>query len=571
MMYRIDDIDFSRTPKDTFSTKDGKELSFMEYYETKYGKKLQNPRQPLIINKNKKDAREIMLIPELCVVTGLSQEMRNNFNLMKELSKTTKPEPAKRLEEASKLVQIFLEKPETKELLQKWSITLDADPINIGGSKLMAGNMLMDKTVNPIPLENTPDIDRKAQAAMFDQPHITRWAIFCPSRDKQTYQTFVDTLKESIDTYKYPADQPRAVFIDGNRFDDWRNQMQSILNESVQAVVLLLPGPKKQAPLYNDCKRFLIEKCPVPSQVVLLKTIQAGKQVRSICNKILMQICAKVGGIPWIVDELPFSSEPTMIIGIDVYHKTSNKNQSLLAFCATMNRHFSKYWSTVREQEIGQEIGTRLQTAILEALREFKETNKIFPKNVIVYRDGVSASQRKTVQEMEVKAFLRAFDELSENKETHKRPNLIFICANKTVGAKFYAGDNLMRPGGPLRNPEPGTIIDKEISHGRDFYLISQKTNQGTATPTHYFVLGNYTDSNGEYSDKDLEPAIMRNIEILTYKLCYLYYNWTGAIKVPSPIQYAHKLSNLIGDRWKSDKPMIPSKHFQKTRSLFFI
>lgn len=31
-----------------------------------------------------------------------------------------------------------------------------------------------------------------------------------------------------------------------------------------------------------------------------------------------------------------------------------------------------------------------------------------------------------------------------------------------------------------------------------------------------------------------------------------MYYNWVGSIKIPAPIQYAHKLSNLISDRWKN-------------------
>ena len=43
---------------------------------------------------------------------------------------------------------------------------------------------------------------------------------------------------------------------------------------------------------------------------------------------------------------------------------------SLLAFRVNINRYLSKYWSTLREQEIEQVIGIRLQTSILEALRK---------------------------------------------------------------------------------------------------------------------------------------------------------------------------------------------------------
>ena len=78
-------------------------------------------------------------------------------------------------------------------------------------------------------------------------------------------------------------------------------------------------------------------ECPIPSQVVLTSTIQAGKNLRSIVNKILIQICAKVGGTPWSVSDIPFMNEPTMICGIDILHKNAMKSKSLLSFCATIN------------------------------------------------------------------------------------------------------------------------------------------------------------------------------------------------------------------------------------------
>jgi aubergine-like protein len=54
---------------------------------------------------------------------------------------------------------------------------------------------------------------------------------------------------------------------------------------------------------------------------VLASTISKGKNLRSICNKILIQINAKAGGEPWAVSEIPFMTKPTMIVGYDVHHK----------------------------------------------------------------------------------------------------------------------------------------------------------------------------------------------------------------------------------------------------------
>ena len=74
-----------------------------------------------------------------------------------------------------------------------------------------------------------------------------------------------------------------------------------------------------------------------------------------------------------------------------------------------------------------------------------------------------------------------------------------------------------------------------------DFFLVSQSVRQGTVTPTHYNVV---------WDTLGLPPDRMQR---LTYKLCHLYYNWPGTIRVPAPCQYAHKLAFLVGQSLHED------------------
>ncbi len=123
----------------------------------------------------------------------------------------------------------------------------------------------------------------------------------------------------------------------------------------------------------------------------------------------------------------------------------------------------------------------------------------------------------------------------------------------------FGAGD------GPnnFKNPTPGTVIDKSITDkdAYEFYLISVAAKQGMACPTRYTVIH---DEIGESPDQ---------IELLTYKMCFTYYNVSGAIKVPSVIQYAHRLAYLVGERGsKKIEPPKPHTHFEDNlASLYFI
>ena len=570
-MYRIENINFQLSPKDKFQVKDGAEISYAEYYEKKYNKKLKYPEQPLLIHIRRKDGSEIHLVPELCVLTGQSMEMRQNFHLQKDLNTLIKPSPQKRLNESKRLLEILAKNEITKDLMNKWSIAIDLDPLKIQGEKIDAGNIVMGKN-NQFSLEETPDFDRRIQSEMLEQPRIRKIGVFYNNRDKEACKAFMDTLKKCVETFNYPMDQPKEFAVDGKGAEDWDYAFQKNLDPSVQAVILLLPGKKKSSPYYDSCKHYLLTKCPIPSQVILVPTITVGKNLRSIVNKILIQICAKVGGTPWSVTNFPFIDKPTMIVGIDVFHQASMKGNSLLAYCATVNRHFSRYWSTVNVHVTGEDIGHGMQTAVKNSILAFAETNKgVFPGRIIVYRDGVSDSQRKTLKEIEIKAFLRAFEDLKLEHGMKVKPQLLFVCVNKRLAVKFFSGDNLEKGG--LANPSQGTIVSSEITSGRDFYLISQKSQQGSVSPTHYFVLGYYTNINEEYVEvaDTIPDDIFKNIQVLTYKLCYMYFNWSGSIKVPAPIQYAQKLSNLIGERWRPNNPMIPDKNFEKYKSLYFI
>ena len=108
-------------------------------------------------------------------------------------------------------------------------------------------------------------------------------------------------------------------------------------------------------------------------------------------NKILIQINAKIGGIPWAVDNLPLVTKPTMICGMDVFHSTALGKKSVLALTASINQTATKYWSTsVIQGELGQEAAHSLHAGMTKACEAFKKHNAgKYPERIIFYRDGV--------------------------------------------------------------------------------------------------------------------------------------------------------------------------------------
>lgn len=54
-VYKIDRLQFKMTPKNKFLyAKEGKEISYIDYFQTKYGYKVKNEKQPLVRVKAEK-------------------------------------------------------------------------------------------------------------------------------------------------------------------------------------------------------------------------------------------------------------------------------------------------------------------------------------------------------------------------------------------------------------------------------------------------------------------------------------------------------------------------------------
>jgi aubergine-like protein len=172
------------------------------------------------------------------------------------------------------------------------------------------------------------------------------------------------------------------------------------------------------------------------------------------------------------------------------------------------------------------------------ALKKYHDVNGELPDPVIVYRDGVGDGQLKQVYDHELPQYKAAFAQIGNSMDKKYEPKFGMVIVKKRVSTRLFLNTR-----GQYANPPPGTIVDTVVTRPEwlDFFLISQSVRQGTVTPTHYNIIN---DSTG------LKPD---HFQRLTYKLCHLYYNWPGTIRVPAPCQYAHKLAFLVGQSIHSE------------------
>jgi len=102
--YRVGGIELGCSPMSTFQKRDGSNISFKDYFKIRYDANIIDLTQPLVsvtlANKMapRGSTENVLLIPEMCIMTGLTEEMRGNMGIMKVLSKHLHMEPKERVE-----------------------------------------------------------------------------------------------------------------------------------------------------------------------------------------------------------------------------------------------------------------------------------------------------------------------------------------------------------------------------------------------------------------------------------------------------------------------------------------
>ncbi|XP_003391478.2 PREDICTED: piwi-like protein 1, partial [Amphimedon queenslandica] len=148
--YRVDDIDWEKTPASTFKTSTGEEISFITYYKKAYDLKIRDENQPLLISRpRKKDEMEarrrgrdpatlgpLLLIPELCTMTGLTEEARANFKIMRDVATYTRQAPPQRIDTLNKFINDVNTNPDVKSILGGWNLEFEKSLIKFQGRTL---------------------------------------------------------------------------------------------------------------------------------------------------------------------------------------------------------------------------------------------------------------------------------------------------------------------------------------------------------------------------------------------------------------------------------------------------
>ena len=525
--YKIDEILFDRNPVNQTLYSNGKTLTLKNYYIEKYKIDIKNNNQPLILNYKKGPQGQILTtyyIPELCTFSGLDEMQQKDNYFMKELSRITKIDPETRVKQTNKFLELLKDENKkgegqlsSKEKLEKYGIIVQPPQESFYGylmeePKILAGR---NKTISTT----------SRQFPLFSKKEMKSWLCFYEKSNYNEAETLFNCLSKASKAYGLNITEPEWVEMHNkSRAIDWIETAESYLNSNYKeednnneyAFVIYLI--KNNSKIYDDLKKHSLCKNGYVSQVVKTTSLKA-KGMMSICSKILLQINAKLGGISYktIIDKTILDRE-IMVVGVD---SSSFNKKTGVAMVSTIDNSFADFFNS---EKILNEKDDSLQYCVSsfleDAIPNYFAKNKKNPKNIIIYRQGISDNLIYLLK-----------NEVMQIEQVCKKYDILFyyILVNTRTTFKFFEknGDHYINPGAGLLVINGITQRDKF-----EFYIQPQQVTGGSATPTKFHVA---------YGNMNFPEIIPK----FTYDLCHIYSNWQGTVRIPNVIKAAEKLSKM--------------------------
>ncbi|CAH2059701.1 unnamed protein product [Thlaspi arvense] len=244
-------------------------------------------------------------------------------------------------------------------------------------------------------------------------------------------------------------------------------------------ILCILPE-RKTSVIYGPWKKVCLTDAGINTQCICPTKIND-----QYFTNVLLKINSKLGGINSLLGieyscDIPLINKiPTLILGMDVSHGSPGRANVPSVAAVVGSKcwpRISRYRAAVRNQSPKLEIIDSLfqpvedprngDNGIMNELfvEFFKTSNKRKPKQIIIFRDGVSESQFNQVLNIEVDQIIKAYQRLGETDV----PKFTVIVAQKNHHTKLFQVKG-------HENVPAGTVVDTKIVHptNYDFYMCA--------------------------------------------------------------------------------------------------
>lgn len=313
--------------------------------------------------------------------------------------------------------------------------------------------------------------------------------------------------------------------------------LQELTNKHEKIKLFLILIPRRNN-LYCRVK-LAFSRAGTPTQFLNKYNPKNPRKNRTILGNVLKQMVCKIGKRLWRVQRGITSDKgaTTMLIGIEIVRF---KRGHLVSAVGTVDHFFSRFYNQFdyvsaknKSRNELKNFHAKIISNIVRILisKYMKETERQI-KSVVIFRSGMGNSMGQRRDGLEEARLVAA--EIGKKFKQENGLKLAYILVSKRIDDRFFEKNGSTH----VYNPKGGLIVEQRVTTRDrfDYYMVAQKVTQGSANPTHYFVVYNTTDLGSDEFYK------------LTYFQTFNYYNWQGPIKVPAVCMYASKHNELMSN-----------------------
>lgn len=532
--YKVQSVNFSKSPANTQIVCGDKVLTLVDYYKVSHSVKVVDTKQWLFEVLTREN-EIIYLIPELCLLSGIDDSMINDRDFMTELAGYTKFTANERVTKTREFPSLlactkqieYLNRRDNKNVKLPSSAQLKS---NYGINIVNEASEITAYTIKePVFLSNSKALDKlERQPANINKLTGGNTLIVYHKSNYSEAEQLLELFSKAGKDLSLALPQVEWEEVSTLNAPDWVSTANK--NYSDYKLIIFIITNKTEH-LYSAIKRSSLCDKGYISQVVKAENIRHPKKGFAVATKLLQQMNQKCGGNSYV---LSLSSDVKksnfMIVGVDSSHISGKRTG--VAMVATLNSDYTEFYNeeNIIEERNKEQLVHAVGKFINSAVIEYFKVNKTLPQGVIIYRQGVSKEQKEYLKHevANIEDFLSG-----KTKDSVLRGAAIkyyYVIVNKKTNFKFFE-----KKGKDYDNPKQGLVVFNGVTEGTflEFFLQPQFVTQGTATPTHFHV------AFGNLDKFDL-------VVDLTYKLCFIYPNWPGPVRVPMVLKLAEKLSKMV-------------------------
>ncbi|MBZ3880721.1 Piwi-like protein 4 [Sciurus carolinensis] len=241
--YRIDDIDWSVNPTHTFQRRDGSQITYVDYYKQQYNITLSDLNQPVLVSllKSKKnyntEAQIAHLMPELCFLTGLTDEATSDFQLMKAVAEETRLSPLGRQLRLARLADDIQRNKDARFELETWGLHFGSQ-LSLTGRVIPSEKILMqDHICQPMSAADWSK-DIRSCKILSAQP-LNKWLILHTDRAENVIESFLNCLRRVGSPMGFNVGYPKIIKVEENP-SSFLRAIQQHVNPDVQLLKSLM-------------------------------------------------------------------------------------------------------------------------------------------------------------------------------------------------------------------------------------------------------------------------------------------------------------------------------------------